>query len=252
MDINKKNLFLLGALALSSTHSPIVNAWPVVCVNCGTEWTQIANNIQLASQYAEQVRHTINQVEQLRWQMQNTKNLAQGEWGNTFDQLNKLNELARRGDSIAFSSGDLIGDMNQKYKGYDNWQRQISPQEYEQNYKQLSQSLGDTASASLQVANGIYQQKEEDERLLNTLEQQSQGASGRMEAIQAGNQLSAQVVRHLQKIETLLSSQIQMTAAFMQTEVEKEQLEKAQEAKFKQGNFPKREDRELGRFDLIQ
>ena len=252
MDITTKKLFFLGALALSSTHISPVNAWPVVCVNCGTEWTQIMNNIQLASQYAEQITQTINQVEQIRWQMQNTQNLASGHWGDTFEQLNKLSELARRGDSIAFSSGDLIGDMNEKYKGYDNWQRQISPQEYEQNYKQLSQSLGDTASASLQVANGVYQQKQEDERLLNTLEQQSQGASGRMEAIQAGNQISAQVVRHLQKIETLLSSQIQMTAAFMQTEVEKEQLEKAQEAKFKQGNFPQREDRELGRFDLIQ
>jgi P-type conjugative transfer protein TrbJ len=250
--MKKMSLLIAGALTLSAVHIPTAQAWPVVCVNCGTEWTQIANNIQLASQYAEQVRHTINQVEQLRWQMQNTKRLANGDWGNTFEQLSTLNKLAQRGDSIAFSSGDLMGQMNNTYKGYDNWQRDISPQEYEQNYKKLSRTLGDTASASLSVANGVYKQKQEDERLLNTLEQQSQGAGGRMEAIQAGNQISAQVVRHLQKIETLLSSQIQMTAAFMQTEVEKEQLEKAQEAKFKQTDFPKREDRTLGRFELIQ
>ncbi|WP_394230759.1 P-type conjugative transfer protein TrbJ [Shewanella colwelliana] len=250
--MKKITLLIAGVFALSAVNMPTAQAWPVVCVNCGTEWTQIANNIQLASQYAEQVRQTINQVEQLRWQMQNTKRLASGDWGNTFEQLNTLNKLAQRGDSIAFSSGDLMEQMNNTYKGYENWQRDISPQEYEQNYKKLSQSLGDTASASLQVANGLYQQKQEDERLLNTLEQQSQGASGRLEAIQAGNQMSAQVIRHLQKVETLLSSQIQMTAAFMQTKVEKEQLEKAQEAKFKKTDFPKREDRSLGRFKLIQ
>lgn len=250
--MKKISLLIAGALTLSAANMPTAQAWPVVCVNCSTEWTQIANNIQLASQYAEQVRHTINQVEQLRWQMQNTKRLASGDWGNTFEQLSTLNELARRGDSIAFSSADLVGQMNEQYKGYDNWQRDISPQEYEQNYKKMSQTLGDTASASLQVANGLYQQKADDEQLLKTLEGQSQGASGRLEAMQAGNQISAQVIRHLQKVETLLSSQIQMTAAFMQTEVEKEQLEKAQEAKFKQTDFPKREDRTLGRFELIK
>ncbi len=252
LKIKNPSLLLIGTLALGSSYAIPSYAYAFVCVNCGTEWTQLANNIQLANNYAEQIRQTINQVEQIKWQIQNTKNLASGNWGNTFEQLNTLNELAKKGNSIAFSSADLIGDLNEKYKGYENWQGTITREEYELNYQELSQSLGDTASASLKLANGLYMQANEDENLIQTLEQQSQGATGRLEAIQAGNQISAQTVRHLQKVETLLSSQIQMTAAFLQTEVEKEQLEKAQEAEFKKGDFPSIESRSLGTFDLVQ
>ena len=248
----KKPMLLTSLILASLFIPPISKVWPVVCVNCGTEWTQIANNIQLGTQYAEQLRQTINQVKMIDDQLKNTQRLGQGNWGDTFDQLNTLSRLAKKGEAIAYSASDLTTELNEKFNGYEHWQRDISPQEFEQNYKTMSKTLSDSASASLHVANGMHKQRAENEALMRTLERQSQGAGGRMEAIQAGNQISAQIVRHLQKIETLLSSQIQMTAAFMKTEVEKEQLAAAQEAQFKQGVYPKRGERTLERFQLIK
>lgn len=236
----------VGAIA----YWPSSNAWPVVCVNCGTEWTQIMNNIQLVQSYAEQIRQTLNQVKMINDQIKNTKALANGEWGNTFEQIERLAALARHGQSIAYSASDLAAEMDRRYKGYSHWQREISPQEYETHYQQLSQSMGDSAGSALKVANGIYQQRSEDERVLNRIESRSQNATGRMEAIQAGNELSGQIIRQLQKIETLLSAQIQLTSTFVQAENEKEQLSKAQSSEFKKGDAPPLRSRELEPFTL--
>lgn len=234
----------------SAAYLPSSNAWPVVCVNCGTEWTQIMNNIQLVQSYSEQIRQTLNQVKMINDQIKNTKALANGEWGNTFDQIERLSALARHGQSIAYSASDLTAEMDRRYKGYQHWQREISPQDYENHYQQLSQSMGDSAGAALKVANGIYNQRNEDERVLNRIESRSQSATGRMEAIQAGNELSAQIIRQLQKIETLLSAQIQQTSTFVQAENEKEQLAAAQSSEFKKGDAPPLKSRKLETFEL--
>ncbi|NSM26827.1 hypothetical protein HT094_22265 [Shewanella sp. ZOR0012] len=110
--------------------------------------------------------------------------------------------------------------------------------------------MGDSAGAALKVANGIYNQRNEDERVLNRIESRSQSAAGRMEAIQAGNELSAQIIRQLQKIETLLSAQIQQTSTFVQAENEKEQLAAAQSSEFKKGDAPPLKSRQLETFEL--
>jgi len=242
--MKKRTLIFAASLSLF-TLTPPSYAWPVVCVNCGTEWTQLMNQVQLVNQYAEQVRHTINQVKMIQDDFTNTQALLKGDWGNTFDQINKLSELANRGNSLAYSASDLTERMNRTYQGYEAWQRDITPQEYSQNYKALSGSLDDSAQGALYVANGLHQQRREDEQLLSSLESSSQSATGRMAAIQAGNQISAQIVRQLQKVETLMSSQIQMTAAFIQTENERQAVQKAQSEQFQQFNIPPLKSREL-------
>lgn len=248
-----KKTFLVISMSLfagSLTYTPPSNAWPVVCVNCGTEWTQISNQIQLVQQYSEQIRQTMNQVRMIDDQIKNTKALANGEWGNTFEQIERLNALARHGQSIAYSASDLSAEMGRRYKGYEHWQKEITPQDYEQHYKDLSTSMGDSAGSALKVANGIYQQRNEDEQTLNRIESRSESSAGRMEAIQAGNELSAQVIRQLQKIETLLSAQIQLTSTFVQAENEKEQLAKAQAREFKKGEAPPLNTRTLETYEL--
>lgn len=246
-----KNKAVITALFISSIGMlPNSNAWPVVCVNCGTEWTQIANQIQLVQQYSEQIRQTINQVKMIDDQIKNSKRLVDGNWGNAFEQINKLNELARQGQSIAYSASDLTSEMNKRYKGYEHWQKEISTQDFDEHYKQLSTSMGDSAGSALRVANGIYQQREEDDRILRQIQNRSTNANGRLEAIQAGNELSGQVIRQLQKMESLLSAQIQLTSTFVQAENEKEQLQKAQMSQFMQGEAIPLNNRKIETYQL--
>jgi P-type conjugative transfer protein TrbJ len=141
--------------------------------------------------------------------------------------------------------------MDKLFKGYDSWNRNVGKQEFGAHYQDLSQALGDTAAASVQVANGIYRQRDEDERLLRRLEHQSESATGRMQAIQAGNQISAQTVRQLQKVQELLSAQIQVTSALVQAENERQAAAAAQDARFKARDLPPSQERSLKRSNEI-
>lgn len=251
MPMHKLKLALMSC-ALLLPISQQTQAWPVVCVNCGTEWTQLANNIQLVSNQAELIRQTINQVKMIDDQIKNTKNLASGDWGNTFDQLQKLNQLARQGESIAFSSASVMDDMNKTFKGYDAWNKDVAPQELSSHYQQVSQTLGDTAMAAMSVANGIHQQQADDNAVITNQQHASMNATGRLQAIQAGNQLTAQVINQLQKMETLMSAQIQLTSTLVQAENERQQAKRAQTDKFMEGDIPELKTRKLEGFKLKQ
>ncbi len=243
------------ALICSAFFLPVSQhalAIPVVCVNCASEWTQLANNIQLVSSQAERIRQTINQVKMIDDQIRNTKNLASGDWGNIFDQLQKLNRLARHGESIAFSSSNVMEDMNRVFKGYDAWNQEVAPQALSTHYQHVSQTLGDTAMAAMNVANGVHLQQAEDNVLINRQQQASENATGRLQAIQAGNQLTAQMINQLQKMETLMSTQIQLTSTLVQAENEREQAKRAQTDKFMQGDVPTLESRQLEAYELKQ
>ena len=229
-----------------------VQAIPVVCVNCSSEWTQIANNVQLVISQAELIRQTINQVKMIDDQIRNTNNLVAGDWGDIFDQLQRLNMLARHGESIAFSSSNVMEDMNRIFKGYDAWNRDVAPHELSTHYQNVSQTLGDTAMAAMNVANGIHQQQAEDNEHIQRQQHASESATGRLQAIQAGNQLTAQMINQLQKMETLMSTQIQLTSTLVQAENEREQARQAQTDKFMQGNVPSLESRQLESYELKQ
>jgi len=246
---------LKRALICSAFLLPVVqqaHAWPVVCVNCATEWTQLANNIQLVTSQAESVRQTINQIKMIDNQIRNTENLAAGDWGNIFEQLQRLNRLARHGESIAFSSSTVMEDMNHIFKGYDAWNQDVEPQALSAHYQDVSQTLGDTAMAAMNVANGVHKQQAEDNVLINRQQQASTNATGRLQAIQAGNQLTAQMINQLQKMETLMSTQIQLTSTLVQAENEREQARRAQTDKFMEGDVPTLDSRKLEAYTLKQ
>lgn len=248
----RKVSLLLTLLLLPFLSITPSKAWPVVCVNCSTEWTQLANNIQLISSQAELIRQTINQVKMIDDQIKNTKNLVNGDWGNTFDQLQKLNQLARQGESIAFSSANVMDDMNNAFKGYEAWNKDVAPQELSSHYQQVSKTLGDTAMAAMSVANGIHQQQTADNAVIKSQQHASMNATGRLQAIQAGNQLTAQVINQLQKMETLMSAQIQLTSTLVQAENERQQAKRGQTDKFMEGDVPELKTRELEGFKLKQ
>ena len=56
----------------------------------------------------------------------------------------------------------------------------------------------------------------------------SQNSVGRLQAIQAGNQIAAQQVRQLQKLRQLMMTQMQMQSAFMATQSDKDAVQTAQ------------------------
>ncbi len=61
----------------------------------------------------------------------------------------------------------------------------------------------------------------------------SQSAVGRMQAIQAGNEIASQNVQQLQKLRDLLATQINMQSNYVALEGDRKDITEATEQKFK-------------------
>jgi P-type conjugative transfer protein TrbJ len=75
-------------------------------------------------------------------------------------------------------------------------------------------------------------QFETEESTMQTLQTLSQSAVGRMQAIQAGNQIAAQPVRQTQKLRQLLMAQMGMQAAFMAGQADQDAAQRAAYERF--------------------
>lgn len=175
------------------------------CTNCSEKWTQaldrVTNVQQLATamaHYAEGVRQTTQQIrmvqqnlEQYQNMLQNTKNLSPSLLSSIAGDFRRLGELQRQ---LKLQRGDLESMQRvyqDMYPGYDGMSGQTNGQ-YQQRWKQWSAASDQAYQATgrqLQELQGDAGQFDQQvQQLLNTPE-------GRMEALQAANQLAALQLR---------------------------------------------------------
>ena len=204
--------------------SQVAAAGSVAGTGGSTEVTQILNNVELIRQTNEMLDQTRKLRDQVQKQAQmvddmrrNGKTLSKQEWGKTSNDLQKLAEIARQGEAIAYSSSNMDAIFRDKYKGYSEYssQKNGNPQSYSDQYSNWSSTNRDSIVGAMKTANLQYEQFSSEEQTMKTIEQLSSNAQGRMEAIQAGNLIAAQQVSQLQKLRGLMMAQMQMQSSFL-------------------------------------
>lgn len=197
-----------------------VPAHALVCANCAT-FTQMAqSNIKQAQSYAETVQQTMNQiqslqnqVESINYQIQNLKDLDVHNWGDAKAQLDRLGRIAQDGQAMAYSLVDLNERWNEKFRGYEQWEQEVQTNDMvTQQYREWGEMMQDTSYSALSLANEMSAVQAEDEQTMVELQNSSSSAQGAMQVAQAGNEIAAQTTRQLQKMQTLLQADMQMTA----------------------------------------
>lgn len=204
------------------------SASAIFCSNCAT-------NIQASRSYVKEIESVVhqvtslqNEVESIGYQIQNLKSIDQHDWGKAIQQINRLGDIARQGNSLAFSLADINDEWQRRFQGYQGWsQNGTSPAQVSEQYRLWGDTMRDTAKSSLNVASEMAKVQAEDEQTLTTLQNHSSSATGALQVAQAGNELVAQTTRQMQKIQTLLQTDIQMTATSMATETEKAEQKRA-------------------------
>jgi P-type conjugative transfer protein TrbJ len=229
----------LSMLAILSCD--VALAGSVAGTGGSTEVTQILNNGQLVEQTSEMYDQTVKLRDQLRRQtdMVNDmktqgKKLTAHEWGTTQSDLQRLAQIVREGEAIAYSSANVDALYREKYKGYSNYAREKNgtSQTYSDQYSDWSRSNMDSIVGSMKAAGLQQDQFANEEQTMQKLRQMGQTAQGRMEAIQVGNQIAAQQVGQLQKLRSLLMSQMQMQASYMAFQSNQKDSETAKNRKF--------------------
>ncbi len=217
-----------AAIAVGLPNHP-ATALVVTCVNCGTELTQLANNLQLADQLARQVQLVEEVIKRYQTMVLNTTSLDQFHFGNALGEIRQVTALLDQAKSLSITSADLDGKFAAKYKDYDAYLRdKLDPQGLAGKYQQWSEDTSSSVLTTLKAARLQVGQIEGDEaNLFAELERLSTTAEGRMQALQVGNQIALATARQTQKLRLIILTQLQLQANFIQTQTDRQAAEGA-------------------------
>jgi type IV secretion system protein TrbJ len=232
-------MILLSTILLFA--APASRAQAVVCTNCATEFTQLANNLQLVDQLARQVELVRESVQQTANLALNTRPLDGQAWGNTLAEIRRLNSLLAQAKSLSFASADLDARFSEKYKDYNGYVRdQTGEEALAGKLQQWSEDTNASVLTTLKAAGLSSTQIEgEEDDHLRSLERLAETAEGRMQAIQVGNQIAMAAVRQTQKVRQTMLLQVQLLANFVQQQGDRQTAEAARWENFSKAlNLP--------------
>ena len=207
------------------TFGVVTSFLPVVVLAGGggltggaTELTQLANNTELGAVIAENARQVSNQITQINNQILQYQNMVNNTlaipthiWGQAETALSNLANVVQTGEALAYSMSNLDFQFKSKFNGYDDHLvKNYNRAEFTTEYKGWSATNRDSIRSALLSANLQADQFATENSTLNAIQNISQSATGRLQAIQAGSLIAAQQVRQTQKLRQLIMSQIQM------------------------------------------
>lgn len=212
-------------LLLQFMPDPVV-AGPVAPAS---EFTQLMNNAELITLVAKEAegvalnsQQLLTQIEQLRTQflsyqnlLQNTLGLTDTQWADVANSITELRgvmsdagALAGQGQQLeSFLASNLIGDPLFEQSG-------LSNQIFEDRYDAWQDRTDTALHSALRTARLTLEDVAKEADLLDVIQGQGKSASGQMQAIQVGNELTASVARQIGKLSTITAAQSEQTSLF--------------------------------------
>ncbi|EKN4882300.1 TPA: P-type conjugative transfer protein TrbJ [Yersinia enterocolitica] len=214
--------------------------------------TNLTQNIMTAM---ESVAQTLKQIEQYKTQLQQYENMLQNTMAPAawiWDQANNtINDLMRSVDTLNYYK-QQVGSIDKYLDQYQDvtWYRNSPCFKGKSCSPQQMQAIRDTIAASSEaqkrsndaMLRGVDQQQislQNDARQLVNLQQQAQGATGQMAAMQYANQLASSQTNQLLQIRGLLLAQQTATATRAAAVNAKESIETAGAESFRAGSLDK-------------
>lgn len=193
------------------------NAYAVVA----TEFTQIANNIQLVISVQKQVEMIYNQTQMIKNQLKSLEKYTHGEWGDVMSVIRDLERVVRQGQALSYTIQNIEADFKRRFPGY------TAPVDYAASYQGWSQTALETIQNSLVAAGMQRNDFESESSLLKRLNALSDNAAGQTQAIQAGNQIANQSVIQMMLLRKLIMDNLSAQISFMGYEINKQSADQA-------------------------
>lgn len=196
------------------------------CTNCSEKWTQALDrvtNVQQLAKLADQLVQEVSQTEQQirmvkqnieRYQnmLQNTKSMDASVLSQLSGEYRRLGSLYR---DIETRRGDLSA-MRRMYKDmYPDYGAQADEQgrKYQQRWEQWSGEVDRATRSTLEQSGRQLQDLQEADRFDGQIRQLLTTPQGRMEAMQAGNQLAAIQLQEARELRALMATALQEQSA---------------------------------------
>ena len=182
---------------------------------------------------------TMKSVSVVKAQLENMQ--QQGEqligehWGSTFTSLTKLSQAVRQGESLAYSLSSIDEVYRRKFPSFESYLSQQPSWDgsfYADKYNEWSQTNRDTIASAMAAVGMQAEDFVSEEVTMQLLQDMSSSSVGRMQTIQAGNQIAAQQVRQLQKLRQLMMLHLQTQSNYQAWQSDKESMQAAGREKF--------------------
>ncbi len=193
-------------------------------------------------EYAEQVNTALNTAEQLQTQIQQYQNmLTQGSglpnsmFGSIAADLKSVVNIYQRSQALGRQFQNMDAQFNTAYPGFEDYLAQSATSgevQTRDRYERWSEQGRDNIRSALGAANTNTSTFESEDAQLERMMARSQNATGRMQAIQAGNEIASQNVQQLQKLRDLVATQINMQGNYLAQEGDRKTASEAAEQQF--------------------
>jgi len=212
--------FITAALVLSTANAGTVGGF-----GGATEFTQIANNSQLAAQYGKQVQQYatqlqqyqtavnqfVNQVQSYKLMLQNIGTLPQTQWNQFTQSVIKMKKIMDNTAGMTYTAANYDQMFKQMYPGYQKLldSGNVDPTSV---YKSLSNQTNSTVNDALKQLNLSQSDLESDQSTMRELQNVSQSAVGQLGAIQAANEIALHQTNTLKRLHQTMMMQANMQA----------------------------------------
>lgn len=210
-------------------------AYAIYCSNCSTFYQQMF-------EYAEQVNTALNTAEQLQTQIQQYQNMVtQGTglpdsmFGSIAADLKSVVNIYSRSQALGRQIQNMDSQFNTAFPSFDSYLNQAANSAEvpaQDRYQKWSQQGRDNVKTAMEAANLNTSTFEPEDAQLARMVARSQSAVGRMQAIQAGNEIASQNVQQLQKLRDLMATQLNMQGNYMAQQGDRQAVSEATEQQF--------------------
>ena len=157
---------------------------------------QIVQEVTAVQQLAQQAQEVQQQIQMVYNQAMNLKNLPTQMWSSVSGDLNNLVNIAGQAQGLSYASQNLASQFTQTYP-----QASSIGNNYGQQMQTWTTDTNGQIQSMLQQNQLQANQFASQQSALQAIQNASQSAGGRMQVLQAGNQIAGMEVNQIQQLQ---------------------------------------------------
>lgn len=226
---SKASLIIL-CLALAITEAHASGFAVDSMIPAATLPEQLVQQMTMIEQYTTQASQLQQQIQMQMNQVRNLNGLPIQMWSSASGDLTNLVNLVGRSEGLNYAAQDTLGQVSAQY-GQPN---SILPG-YDHQLQNWTGNLNNQIGTTLQQYGMEANNMQTTQQALANIQNSSQSASGRLQALQAGNQISGLMVNQLQSLQSTMMSGNQAELNYIGNKSNEDQQDRNNATNFIQG-----------------
>ena len=183
----------------------------------GTEWTQIANNIELGNINAQTLSQLAQAIQQTTTMLKMAKTMDVQIYSDVFGDIQAVSQVVQAGQGLAYTMANMDSQWNIKYQ----LNGSQPANNYAQQYQKWANTSMDTTRGTMKAVTGQGQNFQSDAQMVAALQNMAKNSvGGSLQAEQGLLQIVAQQLGEQQKLRQLMLADLTAKQAYQAQQVQ--------------------------------